>query len=545
MTAFDYLLKISLNLLITAARTNKSIYLNPVSFKPMNCKILRYPFVCICILCFSNIRAQVSAPQKPNIIYILADDLGIGDVSGYNPDAKIKTPNIDQLIHSGVKFNNEHTSSAVCTPTRYSILTGRYNWRSRLKSGVLYGYGKELIEPGRATIASFLKGEGYTTACVGKWHLGWSWNNIEAGIKNIDYSKPVTNGPNAVGFDYSYCISSSLDIPPYVYVENGLCTEIPTDTIPGKDGMGFYRRGLAARHFKHEETLQEFTKKTLGLIRDNAKNNKPFFIYFPLSAPHTPILPSREFKGKSGLNDYGDFVLMVDDVVKQVVSELKQDGVYENTLIVFTSDNGCSPEADYPVLLAKGHNPSWQYRGTKADIFDGGHHVPFVVSWPNMITKASASDQLVCSTDFFATIAELMHQKLPDNTAEDSYSFLKEIIPVNSPAPAREEIIHHSIEGEFAIAKGDWKLIMCPGSGGWSKPRPNDPEAKKLPPIQLYNMKTDVGEKNNVYDQHPEIVSALKALLIKQINEGRSTPGTMRKNTEAGGHYVYPAWLNN
>ncbi len=493
----------------------------------------------------SLIKAQVKQPKQPNIIYILADDLGIGDVSGYNPDSKIKTPNIDALINTGVKFNNNHTSSAVCTPTRYGILTGRYNWRSRMKQGVLNGYSKELIEPSRTTIASFLKNEGYNTACIGKWHLGWSWNNIEEGIKNIDYSKPVTNGPNAVGFDYSYCISGSLDMVPYVYLENGLCTQMPTETIAENKGMGYYRGGLAAKDFKHDETLQEFTKKTLNYIGDNAKSTQPFFIYFPLTAPHTPILPSKEFRGKSGLNDYGDFVLMVDNVVKQVTAKLKAEGIYENTLIVFTSDNGCSPSADFKALLAKDHNPSWKYRGAKADIYDGGHRVPFVVSWPQSIKKPAVSEQLVCTTDFFATIAQLLNKKLPDNVAEDSFSFLKELKKVNAATAVRADIVHHSIEGDYAIKKGDWTLVMSQSSGGWNDPKPKDPETEKLPLIQLYNIKTDVAEQFNVYTEHPEIVAELKALLIKEIKAGRSTSGVSQKNTPPQKGHAYPGWLTN
>jgi arylsulfatase A len=288
---------------------------------------------------------------------------------------------------------------------------------------------------------------------------------------------------------------------------------------------------LAAKHFKHEETLQEFTKKTLDYIGENANKNKPFFVYFPLSAPHTPILPSKEFKGKSGLNDYGDFVLMVDDVVKQVVNKLKKEGVYDNTIIVFTSDNGCSPSADYATLLAKGHNPSWQYRGTKSDIYDGGHRVPFIVSWPKQTQMGKSSNQLMCTTDFFATISELLQVKQPDNTAEDSFSFLKDLKPVKTSTPKREDIINHSIFGELAISKGDWKLVMGQSSGGWSAPSPKDSTTLNLPKIQLFNIKTDIKEANNVYKEHPEIVNRLVNLLTQEIKNGRSTPGAIQKNT--------------
>ncbi len=475
--------------------------------------------------------AASQQPDRPNIVYILADDLGIGDVSGYNPDSKIKTPNIDGLIRSGVKFTNMHTSSSVCSPTRYGILTGRYNWRSALKEGVLGGYSPALIEPERETIASFLKKQAYQTACIGKWHLGWNWSNIGNKMEDVDYSKPVLNGPEANGFDYSWCIPASLDMPPYVYVENGRSTELPVDTCKAGTGMGFYRKGVAAPGFRHEEVLQTITTKALDYISLHAKGPQPFFLYFPLTAPHTPILPSAEFAGKSGLNAYADFVLMVDGVVKQVVDKLKKEGVYDNTMIVFTSDNGCSPQADYKTLEQKGHYPSWKFRGMKADIFDGGHRVPFVVSWPALAHPGYVSDQMICSTDFFRTIADLLGKPLSDNMAEDSYSFLKELKHSDSYLPVRESIVNHSIGGYFAISKGKWKLIFCSHSGGWSDPKPNSELAKVLPPVQLYDIETDVKENINLAADYPAVVKELTTLITGYVEKGRSTPGMNQSNT--------------
>ena len=228
------------------------------------------------------------AQQKPNIVYILADDMGIGDVSAYNPNGKIQTPGIDQLAKEGVRFTDAHTSSSVCTPTRYGLLTGRYNWRSRLKSGVLWGYDTSLLDPNRLTVAAFLQKQGYHTGVVGKWHLGWTWANIKAGQNNVDFSKPVLNGPNSFGFDYSFCIPASLDMDPYVYVENGLPTSVPIDTCAATIGVGFYRSGLIAPDFKHEEVLDKFTDKAIGFINQKSQTKKPFFLYLPLAAPHTP-----------------------------------------------------------------------------------------------------------------------------------------------------------------------------------------------------------------------------------------------------------------
>ncbi len=481
------------------------------------------------------------AEKQPNIVYILCDDLGIGDVSSYNPQSKIQTPNIDKLAQSGVRFTDAHTGSSVSTPTRYGIITGRYAWRTRLKNGVLFGYDKALIEPDRETVASFLQKQNYNTACIGKWHLGWSWANIDAGIKNIDFSKPVTGGPKDLGFQYSYAIAGSLDMPPYVYVENALPIGIPKDTCDGRTGLEYFRSGVVAPGFKHEKTLEHFTSVALRYINQKSKESKPFFLYFPLTATHTPILPAAKFKGKSGLTPYGDFVLMCDDVLKKVVAQLKKNDVYNNTIIVFTSDNGCSKAADIRGMNAKGHYPSGIYRGSKSDSWDGGHRVSFIVSWPNAV-KPKVSDKLICTTDFFRTVAELENVNLSDNMAEDSYSFLGELTNKRSLLPQRESVIHHSIDGIFTIRKGEWKLIFCSHSGGWSVPNAKSPEAKTLPAVQLYNMRSDPEEKNNLYDKFPEIVSELTAMITKQVKEGRSTPGVVQQNTGSK-HWKQLTWF--
>lgn len=480
--------------------------------------------------------------QKPNIIYILADDLGIGDVSAYNPNGKIQTENIDNLAKCGVKFTDAHTTSAVCTPTRYGIMTGRYNWRTTMKKGVLHGYDTPLIDPKRETVASFLQKQGYKTGIVGKWHLGWNWGNIEAGPTKVDFSKQVSNGPNSNGFDYSFCIPASLDMPPYAYVENGFCTAIPKDSIEGRKGIELFRAGLCAPDFKPEEVIGKFTEKALSFINQNANKDKPFFLYFPLAAPHTPILPIGEFVGKSKVSPYGDFVLMVDEVVKQVVETLKKNGIYDNTIIVFTSDNGFANSANLQAQLSKGHNPSIDYRGLKTDIFEGGHRVPFIVSWGNVIKKGKVSDKLLCSTDFFRTVAELNKTQPDDNAAEDSYSFLGDIINKKSNFEQRASVIHHSSNGFFAIRKAQWKLIMCSHSGGNGKPKADSEDAKGLPPIQLYDIKNDIAETRNVYAEHPEIVKELTDLLTKHIQEGRSTKGKTQAN-DGPTHWSQLTWL--
>ena len=507
-------------------------------------KILRNPILILAVLFTVLVSCNKNEEtSKPNIIYILADDLGYGDVSIYNNNSKIQTPFIDELALNGVMYTDAHTSSAVCTPTRYSILTGRYNWRTRLKQGVVSGYSKSLIKPNRITVADFLKDNGYNTAFIGKWHLGWDWSitqtdsldidNLKA-RPEVDFIKPIKNGPNTHGFDYSYGFCGSLDMPPYVWVENDLPTSVPTGITKGKSGQGTWREGLTADDFIHEQALPEITKRTVSYINKNANQKKPFFVYMPLPAPHTPILPTEEFQGKSKLdNPYADFVIMVDRVVGEVAKALEANGISENTLIVFTSDNGCSPAANFKQLKSKGHNPSYDYRGFKSDIFEGGHRVPYIMAWKNKI-KPSKSNQLVCTTDFFATVADVLGADLADNFAEDSFSHLS-TTNLSSDAPKRESIIHHSVRGEFAFRKGDWKAIFCAGSGGWSYPNINIKKSvyDTLPLVQLYNIKNDVAEEYNLQAEHPEIIKEFKMDLLKIINDGRSTEGAKQENDEA------------
>jgi arylsulfatase A-like enzyme len=498
--------------------------------------------VFIFVIPFVFFTTNILAQKRPNIIYILADDLGIGDVSCYNPKGKIMTPNIDKLAQEGVRFTDAHTTSSICTPTRYSIMTGRYNWRTIMKRGVLHGYDSPLIDPKRETVASFMKKQGYETGIVGKWHLGWNWSGIKGGEKNVDFSKPVENGPNSFGFNYSFCIPASLDMAPYAYVENGLCTTIPKDTCLARNGIELYRAGIEAPDFKPEEVLGKFTEKALNFISKNANKEQPFFLYFPLAAPHTPILPLGEFVGKSGVSPYGDFVLMVDDVVRQVVETLKAKGIYENTLIVFTSDNGFAPAADTNAQLEKGHHPSIDFRGYKTDIYEGGHHVPFIVSWGNYAQNQKSSNQFVCTTDLFRTLSELTKTALNDQTAEDSYSFLSEVTSKKTRYPKREAIIHHSSNGFFAIRKGNWKLIMCSHSGGNGFPKEMNAEAKTMPPIQLYDLSKDIAETQNVYDENPAVVKELTDLLTQYIKNGRSTAGKSQIN-DGPSHWKQLTWM--
>lgn len=495
----------------------------------------------LCIPLLTLVFACQSSEQEtkaPNIVLILADDLGYGDISIFNEKGKITTPYVDKLAKEGVMFTDAHTSSSLCTPTRYSIITGRYNWRSTLKNGVLGGFSKALITPDRMTMPKFLQEQGYKTAYFGKWHLGWDWaipenDSTELGkiavLPEVDYSKAVGNGPKTRGFDYSYGFCGSLDMAPYVWVENDMPTMVPTKMTVDKGKQTWWREGPTSDDFDHHQVLQTVTAKTVEYINDNADGDKPFFVYMPLPAPHTPILPSDEFKGKSGLdNIYGDFVMMVDDVVGQVMKALEEKGIADNTMVIFTSDNGCSPEADFKQLATKDHNPNYVFRGHKADIFEGGHRVPFVVHWPAKV-KPGKSSELVCTTDFFATFADVLKAAIPDNAAEDSYSFLK-AMGVKSDAEQRSSIVHHSANGSFAYRKGKYKAIFCPGSGGWSMPRPNSKEAKALPPVQLYDLNADISEQNNLQAEHADIVEQYRSELTDIFKNGRSTKGVPQTN---------------
>ncbi|MCC5936973.1 MAG: arylsulfatase [Lunatimonas sp.] len=483
----------------------------------------------LCMLFFSlPVYSSAQTERQPNIVYILADDMGIGDVSSYNADSKLYTTHIDRLAQNGVKFTDAHTSSAVCTPTRYGILTGRYNWRSTLKSGVLGGYSAPLIPTDRLTVASMLQESGYHTAFVGKWHLGWDWaftesydqlDNLDRNL-SVDYTQPILNGPKELGFGYSYGFSSSLDIPPYVYVENGRVTSLPNRVTVNVDDKGFWREGPTGADFDHTLSLSHLTDKAISYI--DSHSEEPFFLYFPLPAPHTPILPLTEFMGKSNTNMYGDFVLQVDDVVGRITKALEERGLLENTILIFTSDNGCSPRANYPELARAGHNPSGNYRGHKADIYEGGHRVPFIVHWPAGIANSGASESLLCTTDLMATLADLVGYSLPNDAAEDSFSFLP-ALQTNGSVELRPSVVHHSIEGRFAIRKGPWKLILWPGSGGWSAPRSNELEG--LPPMQLYRLDQDPGEQENLIALEPQRVVQLKKELVELIRKGRSTSG--------------------
>ncbi|SMP58130.1 arylsulfatase A [Neorhodopirellula lusitana] len=480
---------------------------------------------------FINLASAAPAPGHPNVIVVLADDLGLGDISPTNPECKIQTPNLQRLADEGLTFLDAHTPSSVCTPTRYGLLTGRYNWRSRLARGVLSGTSKHLIPADRPTLGHLIQSAGYHTAMIGKWHLGWDWHMDG---KEIDFSKPVKNGPNINGFDQYYGHCGSLDMAPYVWVDTGMPTSVPKrneGVTKKEDPYGWYRNGPIGDDFKIDEVLPHLFDKSITYVNERAelaKNGKPFFLYLPLPAPHTPIVPVPPFKGASGINPYADFVHQVDHHVGELMDAISEAGIDENTIVFFTSDNGCSPEANFDVLAQHDHDPSAGYRGHKADIFEGGHRVPLLARWPGKIAAGTQTNAVACLTDIYSTLQSIAELPRQANGGEDGFDL--SVLFQDPNATPRDSLISHSIAGRFAIRRGPWKLCLSPGSGGWSAPK--DPAAIKqgLPNMQLYHLGDDPAEQTNLVDQQPEQVEMLLALLDEQVANGRCTPGPPLKN---------------
>ena len=486
---------------------------------------------------------------KPNIIIILADDMGYGDVSYLNPEGRTNTPTIDNLAQKGVIFTNAHASASVCTPSRYGILTGRYAFRSDYGGKVVSGFGKPCIEQGRETMATLLKNAGYTTACIGKWHLGLNWQTKDGsdrakiisktGISNVDYSRRVSNGPNDYGFDYSFILPASLDMPPYMFLRNQLTIDpdvmLTSQKYPDRHsdteyfwdkkytgehdvywGKGvWWRHGEISKSFKVENCLSEILEDGISFIEKHVqeKPKVPFFLYLPLTGPHTPWMPTAQFKGKSPIGTYGDFIMDIDHVVNRVTETLKNLGIDNNTIIIFTSDNG-APWPQEEIDLQH-HESNWSRRGQKGDVWDGGHRIPLIIYWPSHIQHQIVYDKLVSLTDLFATFADLTSQKLNKNSGEDSFSFLH-VLNGNTSKITRYSMIHNSEVGMYSIRKNGWKFIDGLGSGGFTEPRKMDPVTGG-PSGQLYQIESDSLESKNIFLQNPEMVNKLRKELNKQL----------------------------
>lgn len=498
----------------------------------MRIQFMKLPAALLMLLCI-HAGAQPSrrsGSTRPNIIYILADDLGYGDLSVYQPQGRIRTPHIDRLASEGMRFTDAHSPSGVCTPTRYALLTGRYPWRSRLPVGVLRGYSRPLIEADRPTVASLLTAKGYATAVIGKWHLGMGWTpkpehahllhqqgygiNDEMDPDHIDFGKDLSEGPNTVGFGYSYVLPASLDMPPYVYVQDHRLTEPLTSRTPlHKPDTGyagaFWREGLMTPSFDFHDVLPNFIRKAQDFLRTQQASN-PFFLYLPLPAPHTPWMPVDPWKGGSQAGEYGDFVEQLDAGIGRLLATLDSMGLAKNTLVVFTSDNGPYWRDDY--ISKYGHRSAGPLRGMKGDAYEGGHRVPFIVRWPGHVAPGSVSDATTTLANLMATVSEITGENNRKFVPEDSYSILSVLTGKNDRVPGQPAVVHHSSVGFYAVRMGDWKLIEGLGSGGFTVPKQIKPKPG-APAMQLFNLRQDIGEKRDLIAERPDKAAELKAML--------------------------------
>lgn len=444
------------------------------------------PSLATCLLLAAQAFAE---PSKPNIVFVLFDDMGYGEPGCYREGSKLKTPNIDRLAAEGMRFTDAHSASAVCTPTRYGLLTGRYPSRIG-QYGVLTTYDKPIIPKSRLTVASFLKQQGYETACIGKWHLGMDWDGIPQNQKNVPVGSKVVSGPNAAGFDYFYGFTHARNI----------------GTIIEQDRV--------VENVKEVENQPRMIAKAVEWIGKRGAD-KPFFLYFPMCPPHTPVVPAPEFAGRSGAKDevkkdpqYGDWVYQGDHMLGQLLDALEKKGLAGNTLVIATADNGAAGRAYAPL------------RASKTSIYEGGHRVPFVARWPGKIKPGSVSDQTICLNDLFATSAEIIGVELPENAAEDSVSILPALTGT-AKAPLREATVHQSMSGDLALRKGPWKLVFL-----------------KSGKRELYHLDNDIGETKDLAVENPEVVQELVALMERYIADGRSTPGAKQS---ADGSVKWPA----
>lgn len=454
--------------------------------------------------------------EKPNIIYLICDDLGYGDIQCLNKKAgKIPTPHTDKLASGGMIFTDSHSGSSVCTPTRYGLLTGRYSWRTHLQKGVVAGFAPCLIEKNRPTVASFLQAQGYHTAIIGKWHLNFQYLNPESGSeytrrkhKSPPVASLIPDGPIHRGFDYFHGFHHARNMEAVIVNDRVIAHDPPINMLP------------------------RLTRESVNYLRSRKGKEKPFFLYVPLGSPHTPILPTPEWEGRSGLGKYGDFVMQTDNVVGEIQEALHEIEEDENTLFIFTSDNGCSKAAGIADLEKQGHKVSAELRGSKADLWEGGHRVPFIVKWPDKVLPGSSSGQLICHTDLFATVSEIVGSPLPKKGAEDSVSFLPALLGKKIQS-TRKGIIHHSISGHFAYRHGKWKLLLARASGGWTSPKENEAPIN-FPEAQLYDMSSDSAEQTNLYLKKPLVVQNLLSHLENDVNRGRSTEGRKSGNDVSG-----------
>lgn len=495
----------------------------------------------VCVLLFTTGVLCAQRSNRPNIVIIYADDMGFGDLNCQNPHSKIPTPNLDDLAAQGMLFTDAHSSSGICTPSRFALLTGQYHWRRG--HGIVGGFGKPYFKDSDVTLPQILKEHGYNTAAIGKWHLGWDWkfknapsiNETQWGKKikayshkDIDWDEPVNGGPLDRGFNY-YFGDGTINFPPYCWMENNRIVNAP-DThldltkVKTAEGHWEFRPGPMVKGWNPYEVLPTLTKKTVEWI-GKQKKEAPFFLYFALPSPHAPIIPNKEFIGKSKAGGYGDFVFQTDYVVGEVLKALKNKGLYENTIVIFTADNG--PER-YAIERAEkyGHFSSGDFRGVKRDVWEGGHHVPFIVSWPGVVKAGTKSNEVVSQIDIMATLSNICEINLPKKAAPDSYNFLPVLLQKNYQSPLREATVHNTYKDKWGLRMGDW-LYINHSSGAGKKDLPDN--YNQLRGYQkfntsglLFNMKNDWGQRHNLHEQFPDKVAEMKRVLKAYQEQGYS-----------------------
>lgn len=475
-------------------------------------------------LCISSIQAE---SKQPNVLILYADDMGFGDLAIQNSNSKIPTPYLDKLAGEGMRFTNGHSSSGICTPSRYALLTGRYHWRDF--HDIVKSLGESVFKDEQLTMPEMFQGKGYHTACIGKWHLGWDWSSIRKPASEIpskpanskevkpakkkskgalyshfDWSKPIKNGPLAHGFDH-YFGDNVINFPPYCWIVDDKVEKAPDtqmDTAlwkPLKEGGWECRPGPMVTGWDPYEVLPELTRRAVTYIEGRKEAAEPFFLYFAFPSPHAPIVPTEEFEGKSEAGPYGDFVYQTDWSCGQLLKALESAGLSENTIVIFTADNGAEKFANKRLETYK-HWSSAPFRGLKRDVIEGGHRVPFLVKWPENIKPGSVSDALFSQTDIMATLASAISADIPEGEAMDSY----DLLPVwkGEVESVRTDMVHNTWEYEFGIREGDWVFI--------------DNRKSKKPSLQLYNLSEDIEQKKNLAKSHPEKVKVMQSLLEKR-----------------------------
>jgi arylsulfatase A-like enzyme len=477
----------------------------------------------LCVLALALSAPAQAQAKQPNIVLILADDYGVGDLRAYWPDGKIASPKLDELAAEGMRFTDAHSASAVCTPTRYGLMTGRYSWRTRLQAWVLPPHGKPLIKPDQMTLASLLQDQGYATGCIGKWHLGMNWPKKAGG--GYDYSGELTGGPVDRGFDY-YFGTYVPNFPPFTFIENRRITIQPTATYQHDPSLHMAQRARGhevavtgapmAPDWQFTEILPTITDRAVQYIQQQAKTEQPFFLYYSMTTPHEPVSPSEEYAGITGIDPIADLVRETNASAGRVIEAIDESGIGDDTLVIFTADNGHSHYTGWQALINAGHQPSGPYRGHKGDIWEGGHRVPFIARWPGEIEAGTTSDQMLSLNDLLRTFAAIVDVSLPASAGEDSFNMWP-VLRGERDKPVRKTLISHDVDGRFAIRDGPWKLVILAKKQG--EPR-----------LELYNLQKNIAEQRNVASEHPARVKRMLELLREDVERGRSYPGQAQSN---------------